>query len=197
MLLSFLKNLFSKRKEKKYEDIVYSLPGTPEENTEKLKLLVVEGNEWGRSRTRETAETLGHLFSCFLLIEHKLELLLINFYPSISSCMFGQKIQVYKDFISELEKTCPYEFDAKYYRNTIAPLKQIKTLRDTLAHNIKVVDPSGVDLRQVHSYVKKMDPILSSSYAQAESESLRAVGGVATFTFLLSVDLGKLRMYLK
>lgn len=197
MLLSFLKTLFSKRNENKYNNILYASPGTPEENTNKLKLLIVEGNEWGRNRTRENAEILGHLFSCFLLIEHKLELLLKAFCPSISSYMFGQKIQVYKDFISELERTCPYEFDAQYYRNTVAPLKQIKKLRDTLAHNIKVIDPSSVDLSQVHSFVKKVKPNLALSYSQAESENLRAVGGIASFAFLLSIDLGKLRIYLK
>lgn len=196
-LLSALKKLFSKRKKNKYNEIAYSSPGTPEENTEKLKALIVEGNEWGRSRTRESAELLGHLFSCFLLIEHKLELLLEAFHPSIKSCMFGQKIQVYKDFISELEKTCPYEFDAQHYRNAIAPLKQIKKLRDTLAHDIKVINPSTVDLSQVHGFVKKINPNLALSYSQAESENLRAAGGIATFAFLLSVDLGKLRMYLK
>lgn len=196
-MISFLKNLFVKRDESKYNDILYSAPGTPEENTNKLKLLIVEGNEWGRNRTRENTEMLGHLFSCFLLIEYKLELLLNAFCPSISSLMFGQKIKVYKDFISEVEKTCPYEFDAQYYRNIVAPLMQIKKLRDTLAHNIKVIDPSTIDLRQVHSFVKKIRPDLALSYSQAESENLRAVGGVACFSFLISVDLGKLRIYLE
>lgn len=176
---------------------MYSQPGTPEENIRKLKELIVEGNEWGRSRTRESAEMLGHLFSCFLLIEHKLSLLLVGFCPDIESCMFGQKIQVFKDFIKEAEKTCPYDFDAQHHRNMIAPLKQIKKLRDTLAHDITVINPSSVDLNQVHAFVLKFRPDLSASYAEAESEDLKAIGGIATFAFLLSVDLGKLRMYLK
>lgn len=187
----------SKVKGSEYLQIAYSQPGTPEENTKKLKELIVEGNEWSRSRTRENAEMLGHLFSCFLLIEHKLSLLLVGFCPDIESRMFGQKIQVFKDFIKEVEKTCPYEFDAQHYRNMIAPLKQIKKLRDTLAHDITVINPSSVDLSQVHEFVSKFRPDLSASYAVAESEDLKAVGGIATFAFLLSVDLGKLRMYLK
>lgn len=188
---------YSKNKGNGYREIVYSQPGTPEENTRKLKELIVEGNEWGRSRTRESAEMLGHLFSCFLLIEHKLSLLLVDFCPDIESRMFGQKIQVFKDFIKEVEKTCPYDFDAQYHRNMIAPLKQIKKLRDTLAHDITVINPSSVDLNQVHAFVLKFRPDISASYAKAESEDFKAIGDIATFAFLLSVDLGKLRMYLK
>lgn len=196
-VISLLKKLLRKPDRVKYKGIVYASLGSPEENSDKLKLLIVEGNEWGRSRTRENAEILGHLFSCFLLIEHKLELLLKDFCPTINSHMFGQKIQVYKDFLSALEKTCPYDFDAQHYRNLIAPLKQVKKLRDTLAHDIKVIDPSVVDLKQVHSFVRKVRPDLFLSYSHAESESLRAVGGIASFASLISIDIGKLRMYLE
>lgn len=187
----------SKNKSNEYQKIVYSQPGTPEENTQKLKELIVEGNEWGRSRTKESAEMLGHLFSCFLLIEYKLSLLLVSFCSDIESRMFGQKIQVFKDFIKEVEKTCPYEFDAQHHRNMIAPLKQIKKLRDALAHDITVISPSSVDLKQVHAFVSKFRPGLAASYAEAESEDLKAIGGIATFAFILSVELGKLRIYLK
>ncbi|WKV91432.1 hypothetical protein [Halomonas sp. HAL1] len=79
----------------------------------------------------------------------------------------------------------------------IAPLKQIKKLRDTLAHDITVISPSSVDLNQVHAFVSKFRPDLSASYAKAANEDLKAIGGIATFAFMLSVELGKLRMYLK
>ena len=187
----------SKDKRNEYREIEYSQPSTPEENTENLKQLVAEGNEWGRSRTKESAEMLGHLFSCFLLIEHKLSLLLMGFCPDIESRMFGQKIQVFKDFVKETEKTCPYEFDVQHHRNMIAPLKQIKKLRDTLAHDITVINPSKVDLSQVHAFVTKFRPDLAASYEEAENEDLKATGGIVTFAFVLSVELGKLRMYLK
>ena len=187
----------SKNKGNEYQKITYSQPGSPDENSQKLLELVVEGNEWGRARTKESAEMLGHLFSCFLLIEYKLSLLLTGFCPDIESRMFGQKVQVFKDFIKDVEKTCPYDFDAQHYRNMIAPLKQIKKLRDTLAHDITVISPSTVDLNQVHAFVSKFRPDLAASYAQAENEDLKAIGGIATFAFMLSVELGKLRMYLK
>ncbi|WP_202945529.1 hypothetical protein, partial [Halomonas sp. HAL1] len=89
----------SKNKGNEYQKIAYSQPGTPDENSQKLLELVAEGNEWGRARTKESAEMLGHLFSCFLLIEHKLSLLLAGFCPDIESRMFGQKVQVFKDLV--------------------------------------------------------------------------------------------------
>ena len=188
---------FFKNKRAEYFEIEYAKPGTPEENTKRLKELIVEGNEWGRSRTRESAEMLGHLFSCFLLIEYKLSLTLINFCPDVESRMFGQKIQVFKDFIKEFEKTCPYDIDVQHYKNMLAPLMQIKKLRDTLAHDIKTINPSSVDLAQVHAFLLKFRPDLAASYENAETADLKAVGGIAAFTFLFSVDLGKLRMCIK
>jgi hypothetical protein len=187
----------SKKKGSEYQELEYSQPSTPEDNTIKLMQLIKEGNEWGRSRTKESAEMLGHLFSCFLLIEHKLSLLLVGFCPDIGSRMFGQKIQVLKDFVKEVEKTCPYEFDVQHHRNMIAPLKQVKTLRDTLAHDITVINPSSIDLTQVHNFVSKFRPDLAASYSEAESEDLKAIGGIVSFAFILSVELGKLRIYLK
>ena len=188
---------YSKSKCNEYQKVVYAQPASSDINSQKLLQLVSEANEWSRARTRENAEILGHLFSCFLLIEHKLSLLLADFYPDIESRMFGQKVRIFKDFIKEVEKTCPYDFDEQHYRNMIAPLQQIKSLRDKLAHDITVISPSTVNLKQVHSFVSKFRPDLAASYAHAKNEDLKAVGCVATFAFMLSVELGKLRMYLK
>ena len=182
---------------KEYNQINYSSPGTPEENAQKLEASIVEGNEWMRDRDSQSAEILGHLFSGFLQIEHKLELLLNDFYPEIKDSMFGHKLNVFKDFLNELKKTCPYEIDTQYYKNMLAPLKQIKKLRDTLAHDVTVVNPSSIDLNQVHRFIKKNKPQMHESISTAENENLKAVAVIATFSFIFSAEIGRIRLYLK
>ncbi|HGS4461938.1 TPA: hypothetical protein ACMDOB_001813 [Vibrio metschnikovii] len=87
--------------------ITYREPESPEKNTQRLKEIVAEGNNWFRARTQDSNAKTGVFFSIVLLIEHKLSHLLTCIDPDIKESMLGKKIDTLKSFINI------YEFEDK------------------------------------------------------------------------------------
>ena len=84
--------------------------GTPEENTAELLQLVVEDFESVRNRSDDINLFIGRFFGFVLLIESKLESLLIKIDHEIESKMLGKKIELFRRLIRELGKP-PFEYD--------------------------------------------------------------------------------------
>lgn len=175
-----------------YKEIRYAVSCTPEENSEKLSKLTADGYEWVQQRSKEDYQFIGTFFTIVLLIEYKLSQLLIEFDPEIDYKMFGRKVDVYKDFL----KTYKPEEDDKIedYRNLISPLKDIKKLRDAMAHDISKSKFVYDDIKHIANYVDKMRPDLFNSVKDCEDEDAKSIGVVAIFGFVFAVEIAKLRM---
>lgn len=175
-----------------YREIRYLEPGTPEENSERLLSLTADGHSWVQERTKEDYQFIGTFFTLVLLIEYKLSQLLIGFDPEIESKMFGRKIEVYKDFLKVYQ---PEEGeDVGDYRNLISPLKDIKKLRDAMAHDIAKSKFAYKDIRHIENYVNKMRPDLFSNVKDCNDEDAKSMGVIAIFGFIFAVEIAKLRM---
>lgn len=192
----FKYKFWKKSKTVKYREIKFSELGTPEENSRKLLQAVAEGNEWMKHRKEDNVLLIGYFLSCVLLIEHKLVLLLRDFCPDIESKMLGQKIDIYKEFLKEFDRTCPYDVDISEFRNLIAPLKQVKKLRDKLAHNIETYSLTASGFEQVFSYANKECPDMSRIYNDAPDENHKIIGVALVFGFIFSTKIASIRLYL-
>ena len=175
-----------------YKEIRYLEPGTPEENSERLLRLAADGHGWVQQRTKEDYQFIGAFFTIALLIEYKLSQLLIGFDPEIESRMFGKKIEVYKDFLKAYQ---PEEGeDVGVYRNLISPLKDIKELRDAMAHDITKSKFAYKDIKHIANYVNKMRPDLFDGVKDCENEDDKSIVVIAIFGFVFAVEIAKLRM---
>ncbi|MCL1152571.1 hypothetical protein C8J23_12012 [Shewanella chilikensis] len=153
---------------------------------------MTEGNNFLRNRSKEDYECLGMFFSIVLMVEHKLVNLLLRFDPDIESKMFGQKVDVFKDFLKAYEPS--EDDDMEVYKLLIQPLSQIKSVRNTLAHDIKSPLFTSKDINQVISYIKQRRPDLHKKYKDCNDDRGVCIGALASFVFIFSFEIAKLRI---
>lgn len=181
-----------KKPERQYKKIQYKAPGTPEENSQRLIELTVQGNEWARNKGEDDYQLIGMFFTIVLLIEHKMINLLAIIDESIESRMLGEKIDIFKDFLKQYE---PEEDEnIEEYRLLIQSLNEIKSIRNSMAHDIKQPIFGYGSLKQVDSYVKKRRPDLYARFKDCEDEKAKCMGLLATFGFIFSFEIAKLRL---
>jgi hypothetical protein len=173
-----------------YREIRYFKPGTPKENSERFIKLAADGHSWIRERTQQDYEFIGMFFTIVLLIEYKISQLLVDFDPEIESKMFGKKVEVYKDFLKTYQPKEGENIDD--YRNLISPLRDIKELRDAMAHDISKSKFACKDIKHIENYVNKMRPDLLNSLKESKDEN--PIGVIAAFGFIFAVEIAKLRM---
>lgn len=183
---------YKKQQSNPYHEIRYAEPGTPEENTERLLRLVADGHYWVGSKTKEDYQFIGMFFTIVLLIEYKLSKLLIGFDPEIESKMLGRKVDIFKDFLKVYEPE--EDEDVSVYRNLISPLKDIKKLRDAMAHDISKSKFGYEEIKHVGSYVSKMRPDLFDKVKDCKDEDAKSIGVTLTFGFVFAEEIAKLRM---
>jgi hypothetical protein len=159
---------------------------------DRLKQLMVEGNEWARNRKKEDYELVGMFFTIVLLIEHKMINLLKIIDDGIEGRMLGEKIEVYKDFLKLYE---PEEGeDINDYRLLIQPLNEIKIIRNTLAHDITQPNFKYNELTQADSFVKKRRPDMYDKFKDCDDDRAKCIALLATFGFVFSFEIAKLRV---
>lgn len=130
--------------------------------------------------------------SVVLLIERKLVRLLSDFDPVIEDRMFGQKIEVYKDFLKDFDWQGD-NGDRDEFRALIAPMKEIKNIRDAMAHALSKTSIAYSELRQTVGYIKSSRPDLHKTFSSANDETLRSFGAASVFAFIFSSELAKLQ----
>ena len=184
---------YIKRKDKRnYKPIRYVKPDVPLNAGDKLKRLMVEGNEWARKREKEDYELVGMFFTIVLLIEHKMANLLKSIDDDIENRMLGEKIDVYKDF---LKLYTPEEGEEiGDYKLLIQPLNEIKKIRNGLAHDITKPNFEYKELTQTDSYVKKRRPDMYDKFKSCEDDRAKCIALMATFGFIFSFEIAKLRI---
>lgn len=106
--------------------------------------------------------------------------------------MFGRKIDVYKDFLSSVDWSL-VDLAEDDYRNIIAPLKEVKKIRDRMSHDLSIVTFSYSDLRQTVGYVNAKRPDLAASFTGCADEQLRCLGAVMAFGFVFSQQIAPLQ----
>ena len=185
---------YFKRKKpvRQYRKIEYWTPDAPEENSQRLIELTVQGNEWARNKGEDDYQLIGMFFTIVLLIEHKMINLLAVIDESIESRLLGEKIDIFKDFLKMYE---PDEDESiEEYRLLIQPLNEIKSIRNSMAHDITQPIFGTGSLKQVDSYVKKRRPDMHARFENCEDEKAKCMGLLATFGFIFSFEIAKLRL---
>lgn len=181
-----------KKPERQFKKIKYRPPGALEENSLRLIELTVQGNEWARNKGENDYQLIGMFFTIVLLIEHKMINLLAAIDESIESRMLGEKIDIFKDFLKMYE---PEEDESnEEYRLLIQPLNEIKSIRNSMAHDITQPIFDYGSLKQVDSYVKQRRPDLHARFKNCEDGKSKCVGLLATFGFIFSFEIAKLRL---
>ena len=181
---------------RRYQTISYREPGTPEENSKRLTTLLAEDFHNVRDRTDDQCILFGRFMSIVLLAERKLERLLSKFDPEIENRMFGQKIEVYKDFLKAIDWDY-IEQDIDEYRALISPLKELKSIRDAMAHDLSKASFSYDEVQQTVGFVRSRRPDLFASFSQADDDRVKSIGAVVTFGFVLSEKLAHLQCVLE
>ncbi|UPR32151.1 hypothetical protein IS519_16485 [Vibrio crassostreae] len=183
---------FKRKFGRKYKTIKYIESDVPLDIGDKLKHMMVEGNEWARNREKEDYELVGMFFTIVLLIEHKIGNLLKIIDDDIEGRILGEKIEVYKDFLKLYE---PEEGeDIKDYRLLIQPLNEMKKVRNILAHDITRPNFKYKELTQTDSYVKKRRPDMYNKFKDCEDDRAKCIALLATFGFVFSFEIAKLRI---
>ncbi|MEG3768924.1 hypothetical protein [Alteromonas sp. 14N.309.X.WAT.G.H12] len=183
---------YKRKKKKEYKSIRYIQSDEPIDIGDQLKELMVEGNKWARGRDKEDYELVGMFFTIVLLIEFKLVNLLKIIDDDIEKKMLGAKIDVFKDF---LKLYTPEEGeDIEDYRKLVQPLNEIKKVRNSLAHDITKPRFEYQELIQTDSYVKNRRPDMYLKFKDCEDDRGRCLGLLATFGFVLSFEIAKLRV---
>lgn len=185
---------YFKRKKpvRQYNKIEYRTPCDPKENSQRLIELTVQGNEWAGNKGEADYKLIGMFFTIVLLIEHKMINLLTVIDESIESRMLGEKIDVFKDFLRMYEPEEDENIEA--YRLLIQPLKEIKSIRNSMAHDITQPIFGYGSLKQVDSYVKKIRPDMHAPLKNCEDEKAKCIGLLTTFGFIFSFEIAKLRI---
>lgn len=168
----------------------------PEQNSQRLLELVAQDFAPVRDRTDQECILVGRFMSMVLLVERKLVRLLDSFDPEIDNRMFGQKIQVYKDFLNAFNWQGD-KSEQQGYRDLIAPMTEIKKIRDAMAHDLAKTSISYSELARTDSFIKHRRPDLYTTFSSAEDENLRSIGAAAVFAFIFSTELAKLQCKLK
>ena len=181
-----------KKPDRQYKAIQYKTPGTPEENSQRLIELAVQGNEWARNKEKDDYQLIGMFFTIVLLVEHKMISLLTVIDESIENRMLGEKIDTFKYFLKQYE---PEEDERiEEYRLLIQPLTEIKNIRNSMAHDITQPLFCYSALKQVDSYVKKRRPDMHARFKDCDDEKAKCIGLLATFGFIFSYEIAKLRL---
>lgn len=185
---------YFKRKKpvRQYNKIEYRIPCDPKENSQRLIELTVQGNEWARNKGEADYQLIGMFFTIVLLIEHKMINLLTVIDESIESRMLGEKIDIFKDFLRMYQPEEDENIEA--YRLLIQPLKEIKSIRNSMAHDITQPIFGYGSLKQVDSYVKKIRPDMHALLKNCEDEKAKCIGLLTTFGFIFSFEIAKLRI---
>ncbi len=172
--------------------------GTPEENTRELLELVTQDFEAMRDRDDETNLFVGRFFGVVLLIEAKLEALLIKIDPDIGSKMLGRKIDLYRRLLREL-KNPEYEYDLESiedYESLIEPMREIAKIRNHMAHDLRYVKFRLKDVAQMVKLVKKRKPNLYYGVTTAP-KNLKPLIALSGFGFIISERTAMLRQSLE
>lgn len=185
---------YFKRKKTKhdYKEIQYRYPDSPAENSENLKKLMVEGNEWAGNKETEDYQLIGMFFTVILMIEYKMLNLLKSIDDTIERKMLGEKIEVFKEFLKKYEPESEEELEA--YKLLLQPLNELKKIRNAMAHDITKPVFSYKELTQVDSYVKKHRPDMYHKFKDCEDERAKCLALVSTFGFIFSFEIAKLRL---
>jgi len=183
---------FKRKKQRNYKEIKYIQSEEPIDVCDRLLQLTVEGNEWARNRQKEDYELVGMFFTIVLLIEHKMANLLKVIDDGIDDRMLGEKIDVYKDFLRLYQTT--EDEDIQDYRLLLQPLNEIKKIRNMLAHDITKPNFSYSQVKQTESYVKKRRPDMYDKFKDCEDERAKSIALLATFGFIFSFEIAKLRV---
>jgi hypothetical protein len=191
-MLKFLRKHLCSRA-RSYNPIRYPPPGTPAENSAKVLALLAQDFEPVRDRTDEQCVALGRFMSVILLLERKLVRLLSGFDSQIDGRMFGQKIDVYKDFLNAVDWH-GIDLELGDYRAIIAPLKEVKGIRDSISHDLSVVSFKFSDLSQTVGYVRAKRPDLVANFSGCADEQVKCLGAVMTFGFVFSEQMAHLQL---
>lgn len=191
-LLNKLGYFKKKKPAKQYKEIRYKQPGTPEENSHCLIELTAQGNEWAQNKDKDDYQLIGMFFTIVLLIEHKMTNLLMSIDAHIENKMLGEKIDIFKDFLKLYEPEEGESIDE--YRLLLQPLSEIKTIRNSMAHDITQPLFNYQALKQVDSYVKKRRPDMYENFKGCDDEKAKCIGLLAAFGFIFSFEIAKLRI---
>lgn len=171
--------------------IKYASLGSPDDNSKKLLELMSDGHSWVQGRSKKDYEFIGGFFTLILLIEYKINQLLIGFNPEIESKMFGKKIDVFKDFLKVYE---PEEGeDIQNYINLISPLREIQRIRNNMAHDISKPKFEYSDIKQTVSYVQQMRPDLFEHLNYCKDHDDKCIVVIGIFGLVFSFEIAKLR----
>jgi hypothetical protein len=107
--------------------------------------------------------------------------------------MFGQKIDVYKDFLKVVDWH-GIDLEQSDYRAIIAPLKEVKGIRDSMSHDLSIVSFKFSDLSQTVGYVRAKRPDLVASFSGSPDEQLKCLRAVMTFGFVFSEQMAHLQL---
>lgn len=182
---------YKKGNKRPYNEIKYLNIGSPAEESPRYLEFIGIGNSWIQNKTTEEYEFMGHFLTFVLLIEYKLSQLLIDFDPVIETKMFGTKLDVYKDFLKAYKPQIDENIND--YRNLISPLKDIKKLRDAMAHDITKSKFTYKDIVHIENYVRKMRPDLLNELNDYRADYTNCIGVIFIFTIVFELEISKLR----
>lgn len=195
-LIKWIRESICGKQKRQYKPIQYSKPGTPKENSRRLIEYVAQDFEGVQNRTEHQCQLFGRFMGIVLLIEIKLVRLLSNFDKQIEERMFGQKIEVYKDFLKAFNWANSNQ-EIEEFRALIAPMKEIKSIRDAMAHDLSKVSINSAELQQTVSYIRNQRPDLFQTFSHAKDEELKSISAIAVFGFLFSERLAGIRCELQ
>jgi hypothetical protein len=191
-MFDFLKDMICGRS-RSYKSIHYLTPGTPTKNSAHLTELLAQDFAPVRDRTNEQCMAFGRFMSVVLLVERKLVRLLLGFDSTIENQMLGQKLAVYKAFLNAIDwpRTDLVESD---FRAVIAPLKELKKIRNSMSHDLSIVSFKYDDLRQTTGYIKSKRPDLLANFSECEDEQAKCLGTVMAFGYVFSEQIAHLQL---
>ena len=171
--------------------------GSPEGNTEELLQLMTKDFNLIRGRNDKTNLFVGRFFGAILMIELKLESVLMKVDPEIESSMLGKKIDVYSRLLKVLA-TQPYGFEADEiatYRSFIGPLRELSKIRNKMAHDLSYTRFGLVDIPEVVKLVKRRKPSLMVA-AKSVPRDFKPIIAVHYFAFMVAENAASLQMFL-
>lgn len=174
-------------KKKEFEIKFRTEYGTPEENTRELLEMVTRDFSLVRDRDDDTNLFMGRFFGIVLLIESKLESLLVKIDPTIEAKMLGRKISIYKKLIKELSRH-DYGFEQvelEVYQRLLKPLGEISKIRNKMAHDLSYTKFRLSDIPFVLGIVKDMKPNLFIGVRTAPVD-IRPLILISIFGFIVS-----------
>jgi hypothetical protein len=176
---------------KQYQEIKYATPANPKENNKRLLESMVDGHRFIHEKSKKDYELIGIFFTLILLIEYKIDQLLINFDPEIKLKMFGRKIEVFKDFLKVYE---PEESEnMQEYKNLISPLHEIRKIRNDIAHDLSKSKFDYSDIKQIESYTQKIRPDLFEKLNNCKDQQEKCIVLIGIFGFVFADKIAKLR----